>query len=177
MISVSLSDIILAMKVEEDLNYNEIELLSKETDDLVLQYAHSFGLDDKQGYAFIYNRHRNLQNQVVDGFRIIGEIRKDRAFINSPFCTTEDRAIGLADKDIGLAKELFGMMGAKVTYGSLKGEDVDEDGDMPEASYLEADYDSVLNTINTYNQICHDIRGTAYNEYGNLKNYQEWKSN
>lgn len=175
MISVSLSDIIAAMKVEEGLEYNEVQLLSKDTDDLVLQYAHTFGLDDKQGYAFLYNRHRNLQNKVVDGFRIIGEIRKDRAFLNSPFCSVEDRAISLADKDIGLSKELFGMLGAKVTYGSLKGEDIDEDGTMSEGSFIEADFDEVDGKIRMFNQICFDIRGTAYNDYGKLKTYEEWK--
>lgn len=175
MISVSLSDIIASIKLEEGVEYSEVELLSTDTDDLVLQYAHDFGLDNSGGYAFVYNKHRNLQNKVVDGFRIIGEIRKDRAFLSSPFCSTEDRAIAAADKDIHFAKELFGMMGAKVTYGSLR-EDIDDSADMSEASYLEENFDSFSNTLASYNKLCYDIRGDAYNDYGKLKTYQEWKN-
>jgi hypothetical protein len=175
MISISLSDIIAAIKVTEDVTFSEVELLSTETDELVLKYAHIFGLDDRQGYGFIYNRHRNLQNKVVDGFRIVGEIRTDRDFINSVWCNTEDRAISHANKDFGFTKELFGMLGARVPYDTVKGDT--DDSSTSESGYAEPDYDETNDKIIRFNNLVADIRGNAYNEYGKLKTYSEWKAN
>ena len=174
MISISLSDIIKAMEHEEGYKYKEQDLLTTKTDDLLLQYASTFGLDNKFGYALVYNKHRNLQGDTLFGYRVVGEIRTDRLFLNSPFCSVEDRAIAQAGKDVGLALELFGMLGSRVNYGMLKDEDEDAD-DLAEGSYLETDYGVNTLAMRYHEDVCTAARGSPFNEFGKLKNYQEWQ--
>jgi hypothetical protein len=52
-----------------------------------------------------------------------------------------------------------------------------EDGENIMTCDVEEDYLQNLEAINSLNFLIQEVRGDSLNEYGNLKNYEEWQQN
>lgn len=172
MISISMSDILVAPELA---GHNEFNLLPVEMDDITLPLLYQLGLDINDGYCIVASKHRNLQNQVVVGYRYVGEIRKDREFKHSPFCSALDRIVAAGD-DVSLKLEMANMLGTTLNYNSFSDEEDDKEATEGLLNdYLQEDYEEVSEQIKTLQKLCDDIRGNPLSSDGMLKNRQEWK--
>ena len=170
MITVSVSDLQL---IPELSHLGEAKMISLENELLVSKYLYQLGLDTQQGYKVVALKHRNLQGKVVVGYKYSGEIRTDKGFRDSPFCTFIDRICMAHKGDVGLATELLGML--RVT-GSGYGHSFTKPEDLP-PELQEDDFKDTLSMLESLEQFALALRGDCYTEYGNLKNIDEWLGN
>lgn len=171
MISISVSDLLI---LPEFAGYSEWDIVEKKEDKKVLDACFNLGLDKNKGYCYDYNIHRNLQNKVVEGFRIVGEIRIDKEFRKSPFCTLIDKIIMHSVTDVGFAMDLASRMGSTLNYAKFQEDDERSPTDGFDKDLLEPNYSVVEKRINSMVKLLSDLRGTPINDSGLLKTYEEW---
>lgn len=146
--------------------YNEIELLHPSLDAVINNCLGQLGFDLNYAVQYIPSKHRDIQGKVAVGFRAVGEISNDRAFINSPLCSLTERLVAAAQKDPSLTRELSQLMGNSI---NLTGEDSGEEAEEFPIELVESDCDEVAKQILNLETIRDAIRGSAYNEDGSLK--------
>lgn len=88
----------------------EIDLLHPDMDSKVAPYLNEFGIDVRLPFKVVVANHRDFSNNVGVGYMYIGEMRRDRAFINSPWCNTIERVAIAYSKDYSLGQELVQLM-------------------------------------------------------------------
>jgi hypothetical protein len=148
--------------------YNEIELLDPKLDPLVNKYLGQLGFDLDYPIAYEPANHRDMQGKTGVGFRAVGEISINRAWINSPLCDATERMIAAAHTDIGLARELAALMGNSITFKDAELDGTPDEKEFPE-SQTEPDYEEKRAEIKQLEAIRDAIRGNAYNEDGSMK--------
>ena len=172
MISISVSDLLV---LPEFKGWSEWDVIKLTSDEKVLPFFFNLGLDINKGYTYEYNKHRNLQNKVVDGFRIIGEIRIDKEFRNSPFCTLIDKIIANSVTDVSFAMDLANRMGSTLNYSKFEDDHEKSSKEGFTADLLEPDYIAAESQINAVMSVLEGIRGTPMNDSGSLKTFEEWQ--
>lgn len=173
---ISISDLMTLEEFKE--LKNEASFLPITVDKLVLKTLHTLGLDKHKGYKIVAENHRNLQGKVLTGYVYIGEIRNDKEYLNSPFCTAEERIIATSTKDFSLTQELLKMSWGNSDYGSFQ-EEIDDDGKPAKASpalkeNFEDNWEDHSKYIETLQQIVENVRGCSMGEDGSLKTHKEW---
>lgn len=145
---------------------NEIQLLHPAMDSTVNAYLRELGFDLNHAILYVPAKHRDLSGKVAVGFRAVGEISDNRAFITSPLCTITERLLAAANKDPSLCRELCQLMGNSINLGD--GEASSEEVDFPD-ELIEGDYNAVAGEIRNLENLRDQIRGTPYDEAGALK--------
>lgn len=170
--TVSFRDLMVCTKLAHV--KNEIELLDVKNDDIMAEILAQIGFDVDYPISYIPTKHRDMQNQVAVGFMAVGDISINRKFINSYLCSTTERMVAASYSDPSLTRELGTLMGNHVNYRSLLDDDCDyELEELPE-DMLEPDRFIVAGQLKMLAEIRDTIRGSQYNEAGDLKTYQEY---
>lgn len=119
-----------------------------------------FGLEYKCAY------HRNLQKQCVVNYMITSEVRTDREFMTSPWCTSEDKVIASGKKDLSLAAELGKMSGISVEYDNIFGLEMEEqfEHDLP----LD-EIERIEDELRAMNVVLENVRGNQFLRSGRRK--------
>lgn len=170
---ISFRDLMLCTKLAHI--KNEVELLEIKNDDLVASVLSKVGFDIDYPVTYIPSKHRDMQNRVAVGFMAVGEISLNRAFISSSICTPTERMIASSYTDPSLTRELARLAGNHVNYKSLLEDEAESDGDELPDEMLEPDRDIVSAQIRTLADLRDMIRGSMYNDAGDLRTYAEYK--
>lgn len=88
----------------------EIDLLSLDYDVKVFPYLYEMGVDTDKPVFIVAANFRDSNNKVGVGYLYQGEMRRDRQFINSPWCSIIDRVSIAYSKDFSLGQELVQLM-------------------------------------------------------------------
>lgn len=163
--------------IDELAQYNEIELLHPSMDNLVNGFLEQLGFDLSEGVLYVPNKHRDLQNKVAVGFRVVGRISLSREYLTSPLASAVDRLIAAQYTDPSLARELATMMGAGASFMAESSRDglYDEDEEYP-SDWIEDDMENIDSEIKALEAIRDSIRGPYLNAYGNIKTPAEYQS-
>lgn len=156
--------------------YTEIEMLDLTMDGLVNQALGELGFNLHNAILYVPAKHRDLAGKVGIGFRAVGEINQDRAFLNSHLCLPIERLVAASQYDMSLTKELAKLMGT--TTADLRDTAIMDmtqyDDDRPASEYEESDADQVALEVLNLEKIRDEIRGHKYNEWGALKCPREY---
>lgn len=154
---------------------NEIDLLKLENDDLMEKILKQLGFDTDYPVAYVPSKHRDMQNKVAVGFMAVGEISLNREFINSPMCSPVERLVAASYTDPSLTRELSNLMGNHVNFKSLLEDEAEGDGEELPEDMLEPDRHYVAAQISVLADLRDRIRGSMYNEAGDIKTFAEYK--
>jgi len=154
---------------------NEVELLHTSNDDLMRSLLSKIGFDVDYPVAYIPSKHRDMQNKIAVGFMAVGDISLNREFINSPMCSVTERMVAASYTDPSLTRELSNLMGNQVNLKTLMSDESEYDGEELADDMLEPDREFVSAQIKVLESIRDDIRGSMYNDAGDLKTYDEYK--
>lgn len=152
--------------------YTEVELLSTNLDDKVNNVLGQLGFNLKAPILYVPTKHRDMQGGVGVGFRAVGHINNDHAYLSSNICPMIERLIWASLKDPSLARELAKMMGHTVNLDDTA---LEIDDPMYEEE-IEDDYEMTSAQIVALTTIRDVVRGSPYNEQGILKTPKEYKS-
>jgi hypothetical protein len=155
---------------------NEIEMLHPDNDKAMALVLSKIGFDVEYPIQYLPSKHRDMNNKVAVGFMACGDISINRAFVNSYLCSTVERMIAASYVDPSLTRELGALMGHHVNYRSLLDDDTEWAGDEMPEDMLEPDFEEVGRQIATLAEIRDSLRGSQYNESGDLKTYAEYQS-
>lgn len=170
--TVSFRDIMLCTSIAHV--KNEIELLDTKYDAAVAEILNAIGIDVEYPVTYIPSKHRDMQGKIAVGFMAVGDISLNRAFINSYLCNTTERMIAASYSDPSLTRELGTLMGHQVNFRSLLEDETEFDGDELPEDQLEPDRYEVAAQIKALAEIRDQIRGSMYNEAGDLKTFAEY---
>lgn len=145
--------------------YNEVQLLHPSMDETMAKYLGQLGFDLDYAIQYIPANHRDMQGKTGIGFRAVGEISINRAWVTSSLCDATERMIAAFHTDPGLARELAALMGNSISFKDEHDEAFEDnyDGD------IEADYEEKSDEIKSLIAIRDQIRGNPYDESGSLK--------
>lgn len=144
----------------------EREMVRLECDALMNEALSQLGFSLRAPILYIPSLHRDLQGRVAIGYRAVGQINEDPAYLNSPLCPLIERLIVAARKDPSLAAELSRMIGGGVNLDDDNAADVVKD--MDEAD-VEPDWQRNERYIRELTEFRDMVRGSPYNEAGSLK--------
>jgi hypothetical protein len=171
-ISISLSDV---RTFPEMAKYSELELIEIKMDRFVLPYLDFLGLDMYKGFEYVANKHRNLNDEVIIGFRAIGTMRNDREFRRSKLCTPNESVQIVAGKDLSLAQDLELLTTKHKNISDIVyHEDNGSDSKVLVDYVIENDYLVMSELLDLMNEEVFKKRGTSWNESGELKTYEEY---
>jgi len=172
--NISVSDL---LQLKEFKGLKEFDFLPISFDIKVKDILHELGIDINKGYTIVYQRHRNAQNKIVDGYMYQGYVRADLEYRNSPFCSMEDRIIMTGSKDISLTKELSKLQGGGgSTFLSTDDEIALEAAkEVLYPDQYNEDATDAEKKILLMQNIVDSVRGSCYSESGNLKSFTEWQ--
>lgn len=170
--SISFTD----LKLVDDLSHmTESDMLSLGNDDIMLKHLHTLGMDQDYAYAYVPSLHRNMQGDVVTSYRVCGDVRCDRAFINGPLSSLTDRMFAASFSDPSLAEELGMLTGLSRMYGGMvgnEGEDYPKEA-LPD-NQLESGWRSKEAEIVEMALLCEELRGGYFKDCGSLKTREDY---
>jgi hypothetical protein len=154
---------------------NEIELLDVKYDYEVSKILDAIGIDTEYPVSYLPSKHRDMQGKIAVGFMAVGDISLNRSFINSYLCNTTERMIAASYSDPSLTRELGALMGHQVNFRSLLDDEAEFDGEELPEDQLEPDRREVAAQIKALAEIRDQIRGSMYNDAGDLKTFMEYQ--
>lgn len=161
-------------RIPELSHLREPDMLSIANDKLINSFLSQLGFNTDAAVFYEVAKHRDLQNKVAVGFRAVGTITQDRAYLNSPMCTPIERMIAASQTDMSLTRELAKLSGTS-SHSELTNNAASLSSDSQQDSeYTEPDCDEVAAQIKQLEELRDFIRGSAYNEYGSLKTAEEY---
>lgn len=164
----SISDL---TKLDQFKGKKQFEIIHPDNDFDVLAACYPIGLDIDAGYTYRACQHRNLQNKIVVGIRLEGSYRTDSEFRRSICYTPEVQILSNIRQDISLVQELCKMSGSSFNYGNVL------DADAPEEREEDVEgCDEIMMQVKQLQMIIDEVRGSPYNDYGNLKSWKEWNT-
>lgn len=155
---------------------SEVEMIHPSFDPVMSDILGKIGFDIDYPVVYVPSKHRDMQNKVAVGFMAVGEISLNRNFINSPLCSVTERMIAASYTDPSMTRELATLMGNRVNLKQLMDEDGEYDGEELGEEYLEPDREFVAQQIQQLADIRDALRGSMYNEAGDLRTYAEYAS-
>lgn len=161
------------LKLDKFAHLTPLKLIDKKYDKAILEECCTIGLDKEAGYMWDYSLHRPLTSKTpVLDFRLVGEVRKDSDFRKSPAYTVEMQMLSSLRQDVSLTRELCSLSGTSFDYSKMLEEDRERDRE--DVDSVEESFEDNTRTIGIMNELLIAARGTAYNEYGNFRNFREW---
>lgn len=133
--------------------YKELQLALPEMDNTIEPYVYALGIDTREPVEYVANNHRDLSNGTGIGIRVVGEIRRDSAYINSPLCDLIDRIIVAGIKDASLAEEMENLTKQVSNAVAFAEEDIDF------ADLYEDNYEVAEMEIKSLNNFILTVRG------------------
>ena len=158
-------------RIPELSKYTETEMLDIEMDGMINKYLAQLGFNVNAAVLYEPAQHRDLSGHVEIGYRAVGEVTHDPAWLEHPLCNTTERIIFRARTDMSLAKELARMQCSGINWSEDNGE---SDPDFPE-SLVEKDFEDTTTMLDLLRTVRDAVRGNPYNEYGALKTPQEYQ--
>jgi hypothetical protein len=153
---------------------NEVSLLHPSNDKLVSSILDKIGFDTEYPVTYVPSKHRCMQNKVAVGYMVVGEISINRKFINSGMCSLTERMVAASYTDRSLAQELGTLTGNYIDYRTIMNDDAEEGPDELPDDMLEPDRVEVGQQIKMLVELRDAIRGSIYNEAGDLKTFEEY---
>jgi hypothetical protein len=157
--------------IPELAHFSLFDLINPDNDAVVNEFLWTMGLDIDRPLEYDVSYHRTLTKKSVVGFVIIGEVRTDRQFRLSPWCTAEDRMIAAGKKDVSLARELAAMMNIQNGYGS---EQSLEDEEVGELFQDQSEIERIEDELTAMKVVLDNIRGNQYKRNGTRKLAHEY---
>lgn len=178
MISWSLSDLQLISAFKD---MSEFDMLKIENDELLQKYLYILGMDVPDfPMMFFPCIHRNLQDKIVMGYKVIGECRCDRAYKDSYMAGITERLLISAFNDTSLMKEIaelsYKVRDIEEFVNDNDSIDFDEDRALFPADQLEPDWEVNEQKLKELGDILLSIRGPQYGPSGSLKTNEEYKA-
>ena len=137
----------------------EIDLLHPDKDIEVAPYLYEMGLDTSQPFSVAAANFRDLNNKTGVGYLYCGEVRRDRAFINSPWCSIIDRVSIAYSKDHSLGQELVQLMNKTFNPAALA--EMDEKEWEEDGVQIDEDYEKNSQLIATLLAVRDQVRPVA----------------
>ena len=150
-------------------------LLPIHMDKYVMPYLWLLGGDTKGSYQVLANKHRNLNNKVVTGFRYVLNSRTDYEYVHSRQCETIDRIAAV--KDPSLAYEMASLLNHSFDFASFQDGGVEIGynnrvenirNEFPQ-ELLEDDWKETEEYLGMLGEMILEVRGTPYKEDGSVK--------
>ncbi len=166
--SVSTSDLVLIPALS---HFSQFDFLSPENDHVVNPFLYEMGFDLDFGLEYRCCYHRNLQKQCLTGYMIVGEVRTDREFMTSVWCTAEDKVIAAGKFDLSLAQELSRMSGIGVDYDNPYGLEMEE---MNEFELDLSETERIEDELVALQAVLDNVRGDQFLRSGRRKKPHEY---
>jgi hypothetical protein len=166
--SISLYDLALIPELSQ---YPVTALLHPDMDKIVNPYLYEMGFRVDSGLQYMVSYHRRLTKEACSGFVIVGEIRGDVEFLNSVWCTAEDRIIQAGSIDQSLAKELSVLMGCKMSDDTLYSFDQEE---AKELWQEQEEIDRIESELEALEIILKNVRGDQKKRDGSFKKPRDY---
>ncbi len=153
--------------------FNMFDFMHPNNDDVVNKYLYTMGFDfERSGLEYRVCQHRNLKGEKVIGLQIAGEIRIDREFLSSEWCTAEDRMIACGLYDRSLGDDLSKAMNVQVQYGSVHA--LDDEESMKEHWQQQEEIERIEDELATLGIVLDSIRGDQRKRDGSLKRPRDY---
>ena len=176
MICLSVSDLKLATKLS---GMSELEIIKVENDEIVSEIIYQLGIDTEFPWIYTANKHRNIRDQVLIGYRIAGEIRIDEEFRNSKLAGIQERLVISSYKDVSMMEEIaelaFKVRDFSEYLNDSDSLEFDEERALFGQDQLEPDWEQAEDHIRELNDILLAVRGSPYTSSGALKTMQDYK--
>lgn len=156
--AVSFRDALLCLEYLGHKDLNEVKLLQKDMDAIVLPVLHELGIDVRKSIHIMAVKHRDLQNNVGIGYRYYGTIRTDRQWINSKLCDLTERVAISAFSDLSLTRELCSLMGKTIDISTMDGAYTMDD-ELNSTDFVIETYEVDKKLIDELNAIAKQVRG------------------
>lgn len=156
--SISMRDVLKCLEYVGKGKYNEVTLLNKENDPIVIPILHELGIDVRKSIHIMAVKHRDLQDNIGIGYRYYGTIRTDRQWINSPLCDLTERVAISAFSDLSLTRELCGLMGKTIDVSTMDGAYTMDD-EMNSTDFIVETYEADKKLIDELNAVAKMVRG------------------
>ncbi len=123
--------------------------------------------------------HRNLQQQIVFGYVVVGECRQDEAFRNSWMCDITNKLLLACNDDVGLMREMthlnYKVRDMESYLNHCDSEDYDLDRALFAEDQCEPGWKHNEEQIENLQVILEGIRGPQYGNSGALKTFKEYQ--
>lgn len=176
MICVSVSDLQLITELS---GMSEFDIISIYSDEKVAKYLYKIGIDTDFPWVYLANKHRNLQGNILTGYRICGEIRCDSTYRDSYMAGITERLVISSYSDPSFMEEIaelaFKTRDIDHYLNDNDSLDWDESRALFGADQLEPDWEDEEAKIQELQDILVSIRGPAYNNAGALKTMKEYQ--
>jgi hypothetical protein len=157
--------------IPELAHLNYFELVHPDNDCLVNPFLGTMGFDLDYPLMYTVSQHRTLQNTVVIGYVIRGEVNISREHLTGPWGTLYDRMVAAAYTDPSLCVDLCRSMNMSLDQSAFIGSRHAADSapeNFPEC-LTNPDEKEILEQIQLLESILFDIRGSQYRLDGSLK--------
>lgn len=179
----SMRDVLYVLDPSGSRGLSEQALLSVHMDDEVNAVLAQVGFDINEPIEYLPSNHRDMRGIVGIGFRAVGTVTKDPAWLDSPLCDTMERIIFEYRRHPSLAKEMCHMLGSHVDLTSHASEDGSEYCTEAEErikaktlkGQLEPQYRAAEERINQLEDLREMVRGCPYRQDGGLKTPADYK--
>lgn len=166
--SVSAKDLLLVSSLS---HFTQFDILNPANDFVVNPVLHTLGFALDRGLEYIVSYHRRLNKEACCGVVVVGEVRTDREFLLSPWCSAEDRIIAIGTYDKSLSLELSKMMGVQIDYGSKFAL---EDTELKELWQEDEDISRIEMELEALEQVLKNVRGEQRRKDGSLRRPQDY---
>lgn len=150
---------------------SHFDFMHPDNDSLVNEYLWLMGFNIHAGIEYRICHHRRLTGEAIVGLQIAGEIRTDREFLSSPWCTAEDRMVACGITDRSLGDDLARAMNTQVEYGGAFSL---EDEEHKELWMTEAEIEKIEDEMEALMPLLHSIRGDQHRRDGSLKRPRDY---
>ena len=145
---------------------SELEMINPMYDNAIKEILKHVGFDVEYPIEYVPSIHRDMQNNVGLGFRVVGEVDCNRKWLSSPLCDLTSILVAASYLDISLMRELAEMCIKSPDYESLDWEDVNicergSYGDEP-MNIEEEGWQEVEEEIRMLERMRDIIRGDCY---------------
>lgn len=134
---------------------DELMLIDKNKEELVKPILFELGIDVRFPFKVDVVNHRDLNNNTGIGYRFVGDIRKDKAYLHSPLCDIMERISIASWSDKSLARDMANMVGMRVDFA----EGADHIDHNEKADDTVPDYKDNLEIIRSLQKAAMEIRG------------------
>lgn len=154
------------LKISSLTEFTEIDLLNEKFDPLLKDYVYALGINTDYPVEYAVHNHRDMAGNTGIGFRVLGEIRIDSAYVRSPLCGMIERLVVAGMTDISLQAELAEMLNRTVDMRAFSYDDSPEDTeeDFP-TNMIEKDYEESSKQMDLLMNMLLAIRGTNIIQY------------
>jgi hypothetical protein len=133
----------------------ELLVISRDQEELIKPILFELGIDVRFPIKVDVMNHRDLNNNTGIGFRFVGDIRKDKAYLSSPLCDIMERISIASWHDKSLGREMANIMGMRVDFA----EGADHIDHQEKADDTVPDYKESLEIIRSLQNAARSIRG------------------